>query len=811
MNAWSEFVSNQIQNSNFAAVFLDGAIKSIVVLTLASTLCLCWRRTAAATRHLIWFLAVVSLPCLPLLSSLLPSWHRPLWSVATGFNSGNQFSVVLELTPAAVRGSAGDQTPTATVRTRPFRTDDVQPAGTQRIAAHFSSSWLALAFATWFGGVGLVLTAVVVDRLRLRRILRHAHASKSAEWLPLFRKLCAELRLGRTVVLLQSVDNIMPITWGWWQPVVLLPAEAEHWPVERRRVVLLHELAHVKRWDCFTQLVARIVCAFYWFNPLVWLATRRMCIERERACDDLVLNGGCKASDYAEHLVEIARTFRRAPQVAAIAMARSSQLGNRVAAIVDAKRNRQRLKPLMGGFIAVVAVGLAAAVAANKSGLGPAAESGMDSSRFDPRLQVFFAEKERQARSLAQKLNVTVAPEIWEYYQAAAKGDWSTVTNLWGALRKRHSQYEGSTNDPTVSTPVWQTIIETFCAYYPFAEGEKKYALAFAKDIIDSIPPGSIYFGGTDPGRALITAFSKSHEKADPFFTLTQNGLTDARYLAYLRTMYGGKIYTPTDEDSQKCFQDYVVDVQHRLLENKLKPGEDAKVGTNGSVQVSGQVAVMQINGLLAKIILDKNPDRRFYIEESFPFDWMYAYLEPHGLIFKLNRQPLAELSEVVVRTDHDYWTKYVKPMIGDWLNYETPVQEVTTFADRVHLKQDLSGFKGDPLFIRNDCDRQMFSKLRVSIGGVYAWRAEYAANEIEKARMAREADFAFRQALALCPYAPEAVYRYANFLLRQKRNADAILVAETAAQFPSPVLDSGAVSQFRMMVEKLKEFQKAK
>ena len=103
------------------------------------------------------------------------------------------------------------------------------------------------------------------------------------------------LRLRRPVRLLQSADNPMPLTWGWWRPVVLLPADAANWPSERRRIVLLHELAHAKRWDCLTQTVARMVCALYWINPLVWLAAQRMCVERERACDDLVLNSGCRA------------------------------------------------------------------------------------------------------------------------------------------------------------------------------------------------------------------------------------------------------------------------------------------------------------------------------------------------------------------------------------------------------------------------------------------------------------------------------------------------------------------------------------
>ena len=125
------------------------------------------------------------------------------------------------------------------------------------------------------------------------------------------------------------------------------------------------------------------------------------------------------------------------------------------------------------------------------------------------------------------------------------------------------------------------------------------------------------------------------------------------------------KIYIPTADDSAKCFQDYTEDVARRQQSHQLKPGEDVKQDASGRVQISGQVAVMEINGLLAKIIFDKNTNQEFYVEESFPLDWMYPYLEPHGLIFKLNRQPLTELSDEIVQRDHDYWTKY--DVADDW------------------------------------------------------------------------------------------------------------------------------------------------
>ena len=120
----------------------------------------------------------------------------------------------------------------------------------------------------------------------------------------------------------------------------------------------------------------------------------------------------------------------------------------------------------------------------------------------------------------------------------------------------------------------------------------------------------------------------------------------------------------------------------------------------------------MEINGLLAKIVFDQNSNREFYVEESFPLDWMYPYLEPHGLIMKINRQPLTEMSDEIVQRDHDYWTKYIAPMVGDWLNTDTSVEEVAAFAEKVYVKKDFSGFKGDPRFIQNSDSQKMFSKL---------------------------------------------------------------------------------------------------
>jgi hypothetical protein len=420
-------------------------------------------------------------------------------------------------------------------------------------------------------------------------------------------------------------------------------------------------------------------------------------------------------------------------------------------------------------------------------------------------LKSFVAEKEAQADAATN----AAAPGFVPFFAAAERGDWLAVSNAFQDFRNHAGQYEhtGKT-DERLRGPKWQAIIEIWGALYFFGAGDEKYSAAYANDIINSIPPGSIYFGGTDPGRFLITGMEKSQINADPFFLLTQNALADGTYLAYLQGMYGGKIYTPTVEDSQKCFQDYTADVMKRMQNNQLKPGEDVKT-TGGRVQVSGQVAVMEINGLLAKIVFDQNSNREFYVEESFPLDWMYPHLEPHGLIMKINRQPLTEISDEIIRRDHDYWTKYIAPMVGDWLNADTSLEEVTAFAGNIFIKKDFNGFKGDPRFIQSSDSQKMFSKLRGSIAGLYAWRAQHATDAAEKKRMSDEADFAFRQSFALCPYSPEAVNRYVNLLLSENRRADALLVAETAAKMP-PMKDRDG-DQIRSLVKQLQQMQNAK
>ncbi len=261
------------------------------------------------------------------------------------------------------------------------------------------------------------------------------------------------------------------------------------------------------------------------------------------------------------------------------------------------------------------------------------------------------------------------------------------------------------------------------------------------------------------------------------------------------------EIRTPSNEESQRCFQEYMNDAQARMAKGQLRPGEDVRVIDN-RVQVSGQVAVMAINALLCKVIFDNNPTNEFYVEESFPLEWMYPHLTPFGIIMKLNRQQLPELTQDIVDKDHLFWSDYSERLIGNWITYDTPISNITQFAERVYVNKNYQGFKGDPRFVRDDDGQKAFSKLRSSIAGVYAWRVakalERGAGQLEMRppntltppekqilddyrRMFREAEFAFKQAYAFCPYSPEALYRYVQLLAGARRFDDALLLAKTS------------------------------
>jgi thioredoxin-like negative regulator of GroEL len=304
-------------------------------------------------------------------------------------------------------------------------------------------------------------------------------------------------------------------------------------------------------------------------------------------------------------------------------------------------------------------------------------------------------------------------------------------------------------------------------------------------------PPFFVNFFRTskDEAEGTTNAFAKMWVPVDRFFT-DLGARIEAR-----RRREGvyppQEIITPSVHDSEVAFNTYMADAAQRLQHDrmypneprKIKPGEEVREA-EGRISVSGQVAVMAINGLLTKTIFDANPTNAFYVEESFPLEWMFPYLTPYGIIMKINRNQVQEFTPEMIAKDHEFWSKYSERFIGNWITYDTPVKDLCAFAERVYQRREFKDFKGDPAFVRDDNAQKAFSKLRSAIGGLYFWRLNSTKNMAENQRLLREAEFALKQSFAFCPYSPEAVYKYVNLLVNLQRPDDAEMLVDTCLTF---------------------------
>jgi hypothetical protein len=425
-----------------------------------------------------------------------------------------------------------------------------------------------------------------------------------------------------------------------------------------------------------------------------------------------------------------------------------------------------------------------------------------------PEIATFISAKEQQAEALAKRQNFELDTAIKNYFDAVKVGHIGQSQQLFHDI---FEQAHSTNVTGQLNGPIWQVVMDASLAVGAVGNSTPDFVLVMAREMTNSLMPGCIYFGGTDLGRGLPTILC--YAPGEPFFVVSQNPLADGAYMELLREEYGSRIQLPNTNEVKQSFDDYTADVQRRQKLGQLKPGENFQI-ENSKPKIQGPVAVMEINGLIAKAIFDKNPDREFYVEESFPLDWMYSYLLPHKLLMKLNRQPLNEMPADEIQNDEDFWSKELAGKIGDWLTNDMPVSNVCAYAEKVFAGKDLSDFKGDPQFIANQYITA-YSHWRSSIAGIYAWRLspqcppEYRPkNDAQRKQLTDAADFAFRQAFALCPYSPETVYRYVNFLLSLRRFDDAILIAKTDLACLPKDGQFSHNEQIKELIEQLEKFK---
>jgi beta-lactamase regulating signal transducer with metallopeptidase domain len=353
-------------------LILDATLKASLIVCAAMAGAAAMRRRSAALRHWIVAAGLACVVLTPALRVLVPAWdvRRPEPPTA----------VLARLSDAAVAA------PRAAVP-RPL----TPVVTTQEAIA-----------AIWFLGCAVSLGMLALSLARLGRLASRSTQVDDERWLRIAGDVARRYRIGRRLTWLQNDDRSLLFTWGFFAPKVVLPAGAHEWSDERIRIVVGHELAHVRRNDWVFHVAAALVQALYWFNPLVWIACARLRRESEYACDDAVLNLGVERTVYAEELVRLARTFaayRRSPAIwaAAPAMARPSSLERRVRAMLTGHGSRAPITRTAAALTFVALLALTLPLAGFGAQTGPASYSAklLDTiGRFMPGVRITFTHLE---------------------------------------------------------------------------------------------------------------------------------------------------------------------------------------------------------------------------------------------------------------------------------------------------------------------------------------------------------------------------------------------------------------------------------
>lgn len=377
---------------------------------------------------------------------------------------------------------------------------------------------------------------------------------------------------------------------------------------------------------------------------------------------------------------------------------------------------------------------------------------------FDETVRTFSKARHVMLNELSKRQNIPIPEGVTNFFKMAEAGNWPAVSNRFEQLIVPRG---GGRAIPALRNELWAPVHETLGIYEVWIAWKRDSRLLemFFEPVLSSMPKGSVYFGGTDHGRFVITTAAATADRKD-VFCVTQNALADPTYMAYLRAVYGDELWMPQDQDMRQAYVEFMN--QKRLDQH----GQEGGVTVDqGQIRVEGVVEVMKVNGLLAKQIFEHNKLKHpFFVEESYVIDWMYPYLEPHGLIMKLHPEPLIALSEESIQRDTDFWRAHVAKL------------------------------EGSPGFANNDGAQKAFAKLRAGIAGIYVHRKQYEL-----------AETAFLQARRLYPSSTDASLRLAQLYEKQGKIDAAQQVIREFAKF-SPEVDGGRILKYLDLLEAKRE-----
>ncbi len=461
MNAVIEIINVLAQKIVEPEFLINLTLKTSLILAFTGLLNVLLQGASASVRHWFWSLAFVGVLLFPLLSSTLPVWQLEV--LPTFLNSKSEEKAIASLEPSAITLNANRQASLnlkmestntlpqySTFSNTPIQSEKAEPLGKW----YTNIDWPVWVLLIWIAGSLFVLTRTLFEILWFTVLARKGDAARNGDWRTSLEQLKTRLSIKRPIYVSFSKYSPIPLTFGLFRPVILLPQAARNWSAHQRETVLLHELAHVKRLDYATNILAYLACALYWYNPLAWIAARQLHIEREYASDDFVLRQGAENIDYANQLLAIARPLTQKADLGyrVIAMANHSHIKKRMQHILSQKIRRHSLTRLSAvvSVIAVAAIIIPLAVMHLQAKQNPSPDtplqeliSKLQSHETEIQKHAAWALGEREDRDAVPSLIETLKDEDSEVRAMAAWAlgeikDRSSLDSLLSALNEQN-------------------------------------------------------------------------------------------------------------------------------------------------------------------------------------------------------------------------------------------------------------------------------------------------------------------------------------------------------------------------------------
>ena len=369
------------------------------------------------------------------------------------------------------------------------------------------------------------------------------------------------------------------------------------------------------------------------------------------------------------------------------------------------------------------------------------------------KLRKFGQSRREIAQAMAKKKNIEVPLLVERFFDAVERGNWSEIEAAFDAINGGESNAGHSSERLPEVTALWGPIIDAYGAAEQVNLWPAQKLLDYGNAVLGALRPGQVYVGGTDEGRWIPSLLNETTE-GERRIVITQNGLADGTYAEYLRFLYADRFNALTEEDARDTFGAFMTDAQKRLDHDRQFPDEPKQIRENeqvsaedGKTQVAGMVVVMDINQRLLRLLMEKNPNLSFALQESFPLKETYSEAVPLGPIMELGVQDQSTFTAERAAASVDYW----KTVADQLSSQEAP-------AERVEQKS--------------------YSKLAVG-----------QANLLAERGFSDAAEQTYRVALGILPNNVEAVLGLASLLERTERRNDAqSLVEKFASEYPDRV-----------------------